>query len=284
MIADLRKANGWSLGDAATLYLAIGLPVLPCKPGAKLPLTRHGFKSALDPSTVPEEIRHLLAAKVRDWINGTSSNVAIATGARVDVLDVDVRNGKPGRYHLRQLEKAGLLDGAVAHAVTPSGGTHIYFPAGGIKSRALGDHGLDLKARGGYVLASPSSILDVTPDGDVATPRYLWTWSRPVREGRSIDWDACLAALGVERPQTRAARVTGMPVSDVVDGLARWIVTQPNNRNSALFWAAHRAVEEGVTTVEQLKPLVDASLALSEPGEDREEELWKTARSALSQP
>jgi len=276
---DLTKINDWSLGRAAAGYMWLGFPVFACKPGGKAPDTPHGFKDAI--VAPPDRLRGIASV----WERG-SWNIGLPTGSVFDVLDVDVKDGKPGRYSLRRLELAGLLTGAVAHAETPSGGLHLFFPASGARGGSLPAHGLDFKALGGYVVASPSGTLGVSDAGEVEVSSYRWTWSRALGEGAPFDWSKAREELGAGAVAERTYRpaASGMPVEDVVEGLARWLVSQPTNRNSALYWAAKRAAEEGACTEEHLKPLVEASLMLSKPGEAREEELWKTARSALRQP
>ena len=58
------------------------MPVFPCHPGAKQPLTRHGY---LDATTQQAQIE-------RWWTMWPTANVALATGRPgFNVLDVDVR-------------------------------------------------------------------------------------------------------------------------------------------------------------------------------------------------
>ncbi|QFQ29727.2 hypothetical protein EEW87_004335 [Janibacter melonis] len=275
MTPDLLATNDMTVGEAAAQYMRLGFPVFAVKPGGKQPDTPHGFKDAI---VAPEQ---KLPGVALLW-DRASWNIGLPTGSVFDVLDVDVKDGKPGRFSLRKLEKEGLLNGAVAHAETPSGGLHLFFPASGARGGSIPSAGLDFKALGGYVVAAPSDVLDITDSGALDVSRYRWTWARGLGEGHPIDWDACRQTLGAPTSdRTYRAAPSGLPVEDTVAGLSRWLVSQPNNRNSALFWAAKRAVEEGACTEDQLKPLVAASLTLSTPGETREEELWKTVRSAL---
>lgn len=134
---------------AAALELAgRGMPVFPCRPRAKEPLTGHGFEEATTDSVQ-------LEAWAADY---PEANFAIATGkAGLLVLDVDPRHG--GDESLHELEREhGELPRA-PRVKTGGGGEHIYFlnPNGiGCSAGRLGP-GLDVKAVGGYVLA-PGSL------------------------------------------------------------------------------------------------------------------------------
>ena len=70
----------------ALAFAARGWPVLPCQPGQKTPVTRHGVRDA---TTDPDQITAWFG-RHPDW------NLAIATGAPgPDVLDVD-EHGQAG--------------------------------------------------------------------------------------------------------------------------------------------------------------------------------------------
>lgn len=63
---------------AALRYAERGLPVFPCKPGKKVPLTAHGFKDA---TTDPAVIKTW-------WKKHPKANIGVATGPRwFDQLD-----------------------------------------------------------------------------------------------------------------------------------------------------------------------------------------------------
>ncbi|WP_166387713.1 bifunctional DNA primase/polymerase [Catellatospora methionotrophica] len=119
----------------------------------KHPRTPHGV---LDATTDAAQV----AAWWQEW---PLANIGIATGAPgPDVLDFDVKNGGLGMETYQRLRAAGLLRGVQATVTTPSGGCHLYFPAGGHRSgapkadgKALG---LDIQCQGKYVLAPPSRI------------------------------------------------------------------------------------------------------------------------------
>jgi Bifunctional DNA primase/polymerase, N-terminal/Primase C terminal 1 (PriCT-1) len=182
----------------STLALAKrGLPVFPCKPREKIPMTKRGV---LDATTD--------LAIVNSWWEGwPEQNIGLATGgnARLAVIDVD---GDGGEATLSELERAhGKLPPTVE--VITGNGRHLYFrgaaefPTTGGK---LGK-GIDTRGEGGYVIAAPS----VHPSGR----RYQWSvdsakqiaplpeWigqalsphGDRARKGRSHkEWNALLAA------------------------------------------------------------------------------------------
>jgi hypothetical protein len=135
--------------DAAQRYARAGWPVFPCLPERKEPMTRHGVHDA---ETSPGVI-------ARWWSRHPDANVAIATGEPgPTVLDVDVANGKPGHKSLNAAIRAGLVPQPQASIKTPSGGSHLYFLGDAQGNAAMPRHGLDLRGRGGYVVAAPSTV------------------------------------------------------------------------------------------------------------------------------
>lgn len=134
------------LGAAAAWYAQHGIPVMPCLPRDKRPLTAHGFKDATtDPATVAAW-----------WSEHPDANIAIPTGTASGLLvvDVDPRNGGPAdRSEL--IERFGPIPDT-AEVLTGGGGRHLFFrhPGGKVPKELC--EGVDLKADGGYVIAPPS--------------------------------------------------------------------------------------------------------------------------------
>lgn len=158
------------LGRAAEVYAALGYPVLPvfepssdgcaCRAGAgcdragKHPRIAGGVWQA---TTEPAVVR-------RWWRRWPAANLALRTGVRFDVADVD---GQPGVEALRALlTNADRPLGSGPLARSGGGGWHLLFAPTGYGSPKRVLPGVDWRGRGGYVLVAPS----VHPSGR----RYRW--------------------------------------------------------------------------------------------------------------
>ena len=118
----------------ALSYTARGVPVFPCEPSGKRPLTKGGFWDATTDG-----------ALIRGWWGRwPKANIGVPTGTASGllVLDVDAAEG------LESIADLELLLGQpppAARAVTGRGGEHLYLGAG-----------LDVRGEGGYVIVPPS--------------------------------------------------------------------------------------------------------------------------------
>jgi hypothetical protein len=226
----------------AVRLAAAGTPVFPCAPDAKNPLTRHGL---LDATTDPGQIRAW-------WARTPDANLAIPTGtASHDVLDVDVRPAGSGFPAFNRLVREGLVDGHQRVIATPSGGLHAYFPGSDQPSSRLPGHHLDFKANGGYVLTPPS----------VVGGRPYELVRRSPGPHQTLDWTAIRNLLSPNGSQpARTPCLSGPPD---IQHLASWVARLPEGqRNAGTFWAACRAVEQGIV---DLRPLVDAAIQAGLP-------------------
>ena len=216
--------------EQALAYARHGWLVFPCQPGGKEPATRHGF---LDATTDPDKITWW-------WTRNPGRNVAIATGAPgPDVLDVDVHKQGSGFAAFNRLHREGLLDGASAYTRTPSGGLHAYFTGSEQGNGRLPHHHLDFRSKGGYVVAPPSHV----------NGRH-YELIKPADGRGGLDWAAVTRLLEPE-PQQRPRR-SGERSTDA-HRLAEWMAhQQEGNRNDGLFWAANRALETGLTDLDEL--------------------------------
>ena len=135
---------------AALAYARRGVPVFPCEPGAKRPLTRNGHWDATkDPHTIG-----------RWWRRWPSANVAIPTGRNSGVLVLDVDPNASGSESLAKLERTCGPLPMTARARTGGGGIHVFFRYPREReirnSAGLLGPGLDVRGEGGYVVVPPS--------------------------------------------------------------------------------------------------------------------------------
>lgn len=166
--------------NSALWYASVGLRVFPLQPGgrhlplapgdqdpSKIPHTRDdgcipshpGTRGCLDATTNPERI-------IGWWRRWPNSNVGIATGHLVDVIDIDGPVGVKSWAHIQHLPP---ILGTVS---TPrAGGTHLYVAAAGDGNAARVWPGIDLRGRGGYVVAPPS----INNDG------IVYRWRQPLQ-------------------------------------------------------------------------------------------------------
>lgn len=247
-------------GAAVGMTASRAVPVFPCRPRGKEPLTPHGFEDATTD----------LARIEAWWKRWPEANIAMPTGplSGFDVLDVDVRAKGSGWAALDRLRRADLLRGAVRTVKTPSGGLHIYFPASGHGCGSIAGQFLDFKADGGYVLLPPSYV--VAQNGGC---RYQGAYeevdARPSAGGKPLNWRVCRDLLAPPR-----VRIEPRPAGGDGRFLTAWLQRQgEGNRNNGLFWAACRALESGSDLVD----LVDAAVAAGL----RRNEAERTVASAL---
>jgi hypothetical protein len=109
----------------------------------------HGLRDASNERTMIE----------RWWSQWPTANVGLVTGesSGIIVLDIDPRHGGDATLSALIAKHEGLPETATAE--TGGGGTHYVFrhPGCPVQSRAAIAQGIDCKADGGYVVASPST-------------------------------------------------------------------------------------------------------------------------------
>ncbi|MDQ4113833.1 MAG: bifunctional DNA primase/polymerase [Actinomycetota bacterium] len=257
--------NGLPLPQAAARLATAGVPVFPCVPGEKRPLTPHGFHEA---TTDPAQVRAW-------WRRWPSANIGIPTGTAsgVDVVDVDRKPGGHGFDAFSRARRAGLVDGWVAVVRTPSGGAHFYYPADPDRSQSSWQAAaarVDFRGTGGYVLVPPSTVstehgagvYSLTAGGD--------------RKPRAVD-AAALRDFLDPRPEPAARRVRGPIRSEDAQRLAAWVgMRAEGERNRGLFWASCRLAEAGLSLPEMVDALSPAGERVGLPPR----EVVTTIRSA----
>jgi hypothetical protein len=248
------------MGQRAVGYAASGVPVFPCVPGGKVPLTPSGFYDATTDSAVITTW----------WTRHPQANIAAPTGTPAfDVLDVDVRADGSGWDAFHEARRAGLIDGWVRAVQTPSGGLHLHYPGTQQRNGTIRGRHLDFRGQGGYVLLPPS--LGQTK---AYSREYVTLDQRP--GGRPLDWAAIVQLLDPPAPplDNSARTAAARSADDPTRWLAGHVARQPEgNRNNALFWATHRAVEGQVADYE---PLIAAAVEAGLP----EAEARRTVASA----
>ena len=172
--------------EAALKLAARGMHVFPLIANGKTPATLHGYQDASHDAKRVAEM----------WKHRPDANIGIATGASgLVVIDVDTKHAVDGWDSLTAaMDKFGELPGPTRMASTPSGGGHLYFRAPeGVEIRnsagKLGP-GLDVRARGGYVVAPPS-IID--------SRAYRWD----ITESVKVLPDAWAEAMRPPKPHSR---------------------------------------------------------------------------------
>lgn len=234
LLAGLTEAP--ILGTAAMMLARAGVPVFPCVPLGKQPLTRRGF---LDASTDPA----LVANWWRRW---PEANLAMPTGASsgIVVVDVDVHASGSGFDAFERARSARLVDGWAWTVRTPSGGLHACYPSRlGVSQRCwqIPSQHVDCRGDGGYVVLPPSQV--TLPDETVGQYRVVSiTAHRPA----PIDTVALRRFLEPPRPTPTSWSLPPATASSSPDRLAAWVASRPEGaRNQGLFWAACRMVEAG---------------------------------------
>lgn len=242
-----------------------GQPIFPCRPTgvkAKAPMTKNGLHDA----TLDKE-----QAK-RWWSARGDSAIGIPTGIVYDVLDVDTKEAADGRIHLPRLHKLGLLNGCKFVVKTPSGGWHLYFKtAPGLTNKAHAGLGLDVRSKGGYVLAPPSYI----DDEDKSIGSYEHMGETIGSTDEPLYWDLIVKSLAPVNDLTKKPiELLGYERQASVASLKGWLSERATGeRNNALHWAVCRCIDNGIDPHE----LEDVALLLGLS----DEEVSLTIDSAL---
>jgi hypothetical protein len=153
---------------SALWYASVGLHVFPLRPNSKIPFA--GSKGRDDGTTDQDQIRAW-------WAKEPASNIGIATGHIVDIIDID---GIPGVLTWAKLE--GTLPPVLGKVNTPRpGGTHLFIAAAGRGNRARLAPGVDYRGQGGYVVAPPSVLTKTyDTDGSIKNHPGTYTWTSPL--------------------------------------------------------------------------------------------------------
>ena len=264
----LLTTNRVPIRNAAIAFARAGVPVFPCGPDQKRPLTAAGFHDA---SCNIDQVETW-------WARWPDANLGIPTGSAsgIDVVDVDAKGVEGSGFPaFERAATAGLVDGELAQVRTPSGGLHVYFPA--LRSRPqrcwqAAVARIDFRGTGGYVIAPPSML--ATDRGRIAYRLIA------VSSARTKPVDAVTLREFIDprpaQPSTRSAESASAASLDP-RGLAAWVSRlQEGERNAGLFWAACRLAEAGFPPDVVASALAPAAASTGLP--DRE--IATTIRSA----
>ena len=140
--------------EHALAFAQKGFYLFPLKPNAKTPL----YSGWQQEATRDE-------AKLRAWFASGRANLGIYTGRFQDdqaliVVDEDVKNGQHGDQELLRLELSGFTFPVTLEHSTPSEGRHLIYttPKATKQGANVLAPGLDIRSRGGYIVAPGSSI------------------------------------------------------------------------------------------------------------------------------
>lgn len=262
-----RITDRWPIVAVARELTGADVPVFPCVPGGKRPLTRHGFHDATNDPDQAEAW----------WRKNPNANIGVPTGAAsgVVVVDVDVHDSVNGFVSFDRVHRAGLVSGWQVLVTTPSGGMHAYYPATPDleqPSWQAARAGIDFRGDGGYIVVPPSTV---PTNGSTGQYRV-----RRVDPGVSSVLDSeRLREFLNPRPRPLASRRSGRGVERSADvaRLTAWVASRSEGeRNRGLFWAACRLAENSIPAPEALEVLAGAA---SEAGLG-EREITATVRSA----
>lgn len=259
-----KAGRGWRLSHAAMRLAEGGVPVFPCAPGGKTPITRHGH---LDATTDRRQVRAW-------WRLNPWANIGIPTGAAsgLVVVDVDMHGSANGMEAFARAGDAGLVEGWGLLVNTPTGGQHAYFPAiSGVEQRSwqAGSAGIDIRGDGGYIVAPPSiRMIDGIPTRYKIGVESL---------GQSLPLDSARLRDFLDPRPAPAHHAVPDRDRDGADAerLATWLGRQATDRNLKLFWASCRLAEGGVPVADAVDAMVTA--AQSDFGE---REITRTVHSA----
>lgn len=245
----LARIQHLRLPEAAWSLASSGVPVFPCVPGEKRPLTRRGFHDA---TTDLDQVSAW-------WGRWPGANLAIPTGpaSGIEVVDIDIGSTGSGFPAFQRVRCEGLVHGWAALVRTPSGGLHIYFRADASREQPSWQAPktqIDFRGTGGYILAPPSQVRQ--PDGRL---RSYELQSTGLVEPSPVDASRLRSFLDPRPSLTQQDRMVPRRGPDV-QRLGRWVATLgEGERNQGLFWAACRLAENNTAVSDTLAVLGPAA-------------------------
>ena len=249
--AVARMDASWHLGGAAEAFARAGVPIFPCAPGGKQPITKRGFHDA---STNPAQVAAW-------WRRFPEANIGMPTGAAsgVVVVDVDVHGPVNVFEALNRADQAGVISGWELVARSPSGGLHVYFPASeSIEQRSwqAGRAAVDFRGDGGYIIIPPSRR---SINGEQSLYRVESISNSPSGTVDSHRLRDFLDPKPPPRPRPHLAGPVQNP-GEMATRLAGWAARMPEGqRNASVFWAACKMAENGIDPAVATDTLIEAT-------------------------
>ncbi len=198
------------------------------------------------------------------WTDWPKANIGIATGNGLLVLDIDPRHG--GDESLVQLKADyGQLPDTPC-VITGGGGRHFYFTGDG-PTRAGVYPGVDLRGRGGYVVAPPSN--------HASGRKYVWEASSRIDENPMA---AAPAWMVMQR--TRQSDQDGTAGKPRLDPASILSGVKEGERHTKLVAYAGKMRHEGRDR-EEARVLLDAAMRNAKPPYTEEsaeqivDDIWK---------
>ncbi|MFB7891197.1 bifunctional DNA primase/polymerase [Microbacterium sp. NPDC056044] len=216
-------------------FAEASVPIFPCKPSEKRPLTQHGFRDA---TADFDQIR-------RWWTRWPEANIGMPTGAvsGLEVVDIDVHGRVRGFAAFELARREGLVDRWQVLVKTASGGMHAYYPVDPQRpqpSWQAARAGIDFRGEGGYVVVPPSRVLF---EGNSSGYELIGVGRH---DAVPVD-SAALRQFLDPKPAPPASPTTQVRRDVDADRIAAWLATRvEGERNRALYWAACRLAENGV--------------------------------------
>ena len=253
--------------EAALDYARCGIPVFPCNPIDKKPLTANGFKDATRDET----------QILNWWQQYPNAMIGVPMGPTSGMwatdLDIDPAKKIDGKATLDQLiAQRGALPPTWT-TITPRGGRHliwIWDPNVEIRNSAskIGP-GIDVRGNGGYVIWPPSR--------NATGGTYQWEPGGPATAALAPPWLVALAK----------ARKAGAYAKAALDRECKNVTSaQPGKRNSTLNTAAFnlfQLVEGGVLDEQEVRDrLFEAAQICGLVADDGAQQVWATIDSGAA--
>jgi Bifunctional DNA primase/polymerase, N-terminal len=253
--------------EAALDYARCGIPVFPCNPIDKRPLTANGFKDA-----TKDEARILAW-----WQQYPNAMIGVpmgpASGMWATDLDVDPARKIDGKAALDQLiAQRGALTPTWT-TVTPRGGRHlIWIWDSNVdirNSTSKVGPGIDVRGNGGYVIWPPSR--------NATGGTYQWEPGGPQNAALAPPWLVALAKAKKARAWAKAA------LERECKAVA---AAQPGTRNSTLNTAAFNLFQivagGGLDEQEVRDRLFEAAKTCRLTADDGAQQVWATIDSGAA--